>query len=258
MDSRKGQSQSGTRRRRTRTTAEQLALLEESFARDHMPGKEERLRLVDAVGMTYKQIVVWFQNRRAKERSDERKTYFASRRSGTASSAAQASAHRHNPLASDSRGPVASHAQYPRSQQQSLVGNAVEASQYGYGHTAAPGIPSYPQAAAAQPAPTPMTWTNETTVFQHPGYHAPAGVQHSQPSVRTQPHASPRSLPQPPRQAQLLPPAGDGHLMLPPPKPRAADHSGTDLLQYCLNSRSFKSSIALPVPRVDTARILQQ
>lgn len=54
-------------------------MLEESFARDNMPDKEERLRLVEAVGMTYKQIVVWFQNRRAKERSDERKLYFSSR-----------------------------------------------------------------------------------------------------------------------------------------------------------------------------------
>lgn len=55
-----------TIRKRTRATAEQLTVLEDTFAVNVSPNSKLRKQLSDQLKMTDRSIQIWFQNRRAK------------------------------------------------------------------------------------------------------------------------------------------------------------------------------------------------
>lgn len=54
------------KKKRTRTTPEQLRILQKAFAVDPMPNSNARLTLAKKLGMNARAVQVWFQNRRAK------------------------------------------------------------------------------------------------------------------------------------------------------------------------------------------------
>lgn len=60
------QQQQTTTRKRTRATAEQLAVLEETFAVNVSPNSKLRKQLAERLQMSERSIQIWFQNRRAK------------------------------------------------------------------------------------------------------------------------------------------------------------------------------------------------
>lgn len=59
---------SGTekKRKRQRTSPEQLSILEQMFKGNRTPDYETRTRLSKQLGMTPRRIQIWFQNKRAK------------------------------------------------------------------------------------------------------------------------------------------------------------------------------------------------
>ncbi len=59
---------SGRKKKRHRTTPEQLRTLEETYEREKMPNQELRERLAKKLGMTPRRVQIWFQNKRAKEK----------------------------------------------------------------------------------------------------------------------------------------------------------------------------------------------
>ncbi|CAI8006467.1 Homeobox protein SAX-1 (Fragment) [Geodia barretti] len=58
------------RRYRANYTPSQLRALEDVFAEKHYVNKEERYRLSLEVGVTDKQVKMWFQNRRTKMKKE--------------------------------------------------------------------------------------------------------------------------------------------------------------------------------------------
>lgn len=56
------------RTKRKRKTPEQLAVLEREFEANPMPNKEMRDQLSSHLGLTSRQVQIWFQNKRAKEK----------------------------------------------------------------------------------------------------------------------------------------------------------------------------------------------
>lgn len=62
-----------TPKRRKRTTHDQLKILEDTFKRDTKPDGVLRKRLAVELGMAPRGVQVWFQNRRAKEKTKARK-----------------------------------------------------------------------------------------------------------------------------------------------------------------------------------------
>ena len=61
------------KKKRTRTSTEQLRILQRAFATDPMPSSSARLALSKRLGMNPRAVQVWFQNRRAKEKLDARR-----------------------------------------------------------------------------------------------------------------------------------------------------------------------------------------
>lgn len=61
------------KKKRTRTSTEQLKILQKAFATDPMPSSAARLALSKRLGMNPRAVQVWFQNRRAKEKLDARR-----------------------------------------------------------------------------------------------------------------------------------------------------------------------------------------
>ncbi|OAD80956.1 Homeodomain-like DNA binding domain-containing transcription factor, partial [Phycomyces blakesleeanus NRRL 1555(-)] len=53
-------------RKRTRATADQLAVLEDTFAVNVSPNSKLRKQLAEQLQMSERSIQIWFQNRRAK------------------------------------------------------------------------------------------------------------------------------------------------------------------------------------------------
>ncbi|XP_017695326.1 PREDICTED: homeobox protein NOBOX-like [Lepidothrix coronata] len=74
-------------RKRSRTfyNAEQLEELEKVFLEDHYPDTEKRMELAAAFGVMPKQILIWFQNRRAKWRKSEKLNAKGNRKHPTSS-----------------------------------------------------------------------------------------------------------------------------------------------------------------------------
>ncbi|RCH89574.1 hypothetical protein CU097_007045 [Rhizopus azygosporus] len=61
-------------RKRTRTTPEQLAVLEKSFSMNPSPNSRVREQLSHQLGMPERSIQIWFQNRRAKMKSQAKRS----------------------------------------------------------------------------------------------------------------------------------------------------------------------------------------
>ncbi|KAI8137292.1 hypothetical protein BJV82DRAFT_583795 [Fennellomyces sp. T-0311] len=61
-----GTTKPNTNRKRTRATAEQLAVLEDTFSVNVSPNAKHRKQLSEQLGMSERSIQIWFQNRRAK------------------------------------------------------------------------------------------------------------------------------------------------------------------------------------------------
>lgn len=59
------------KKKRTRTSPEQLRILQKAFASDPMPSSAARLALSKKLGMNARAVQVWFQNRRAKAKRAE-------------------------------------------------------------------------------------------------------------------------------------------------------------------------------------------
>ncbi|KAF7725448.1 hypothetical protein EC973_009622 [Apophysomyces ossiformis] len=60
-------------RKRTRATPEQLAILEKTFSFNSAPNSRIREQLSRQLGMTERSIQIWFQNRRAKEKTKQKR-----------------------------------------------------------------------------------------------------------------------------------------------------------------------------------------
>jgi len=56
------------RKKRQKTTPEQLLILEESFQTDKLPSPSARSKLAKHLGMSPRRVQIWFQNKRAKEK----------------------------------------------------------------------------------------------------------------------------------------------------------------------------------------------
>ncbi|KAF7682914.1 Homeobox protein HD-5 [Astathelohania contejeani] len=58
-----------TKRKRTKLSEKQIKTLEESFLGNHHPGGEVKDELSSKLGIPVKTVQIWFQNRRAKDKS---------------------------------------------------------------------------------------------------------------------------------------------------------------------------------------------
>jgi len=56
----------GNKKKRQRTSPDQLAILEQIFQTDKMPSQQTRIQLADQLGMSSRRVQIWFQNKRAK------------------------------------------------------------------------------------------------------------------------------------------------------------------------------------------------
>lgn len=54
------------KKKRVRTTPDQLEILERRFQTDKMPNQQTRVQLADQLGMSSRRVQIWFQNKRAK------------------------------------------------------------------------------------------------------------------------------------------------------------------------------------------------
>ena len=63
------------KKKRTRTSTEQLRILQKAFQTDPMPNSGARAALSKKLGMSTRAVQVWFQNRRAKEKLDANGTF---------------------------------------------------------------------------------------------------------------------------------------------------------------------------------------
>lgn len=63
----------GPKKKRTRTSPEQLRILQKAFSQDPMPNAAARLTLAKKLGMNVRAVQVWFQNRRAKGKLDQKR-----------------------------------------------------------------------------------------------------------------------------------------------------------------------------------------
>jgi len=54
------------KKKRQRTSPDQLAILEQIFQTDKMPNQQTRVHLADKLGMSSRRVQIWFQNKRAK------------------------------------------------------------------------------------------------------------------------------------------------------------------------------------------------
>lgn len=62
------------KKKRQRTSPDQLAILEQIFQTDKMPSQQTRVQLADQLGMSSRRVQIWFQNKRAKVKRGQTKT----------------------------------------------------------------------------------------------------------------------------------------------------------------------------------------
>ncbi|KAJ3276484.1 hypothetical protein HK104_003665, partial [Borealophlyctis nickersoniae] len=65
--------ESTPKKKRVRTSNEQLEILQRTFAEDPMPSSAVRNRIAEDLGMSARSVQVWFQNRRAKVKLDAKR-----------------------------------------------------------------------------------------------------------------------------------------------------------------------------------------
>lgn len=70
------------KKKRTRTTPEQLRILQKAFNSDPMPNSGTRVALAKKLGMNARAVQVWFQNRRAKAKLEAKRAESGGRSSG--------------------------------------------------------------------------------------------------------------------------------------------------------------------------------
>lgn len=58
-----------SKRKRTKLSAEQLSILEDSYRMNHHPSTEIKEAMALQIGIPVKNVQIWFQNRRAKDKS---------------------------------------------------------------------------------------------------------------------------------------------------------------------------------------------
>ncbi|RUS34144.1 hypothetical protein BC938DRAFT_482267 [Jimgerdemannia flammicorona] len=68
-------STSSTSKKRTRATPEQLAVLEETFVSNTSPNSKVREQLAEKLNMSERSIQIWFQNRRAKVKTIQKRAH---------------------------------------------------------------------------------------------------------------------------------------------------------------------------------------
>lgn len=68
-------SSSSTSKKRTRATPEQLAVLEETFVSNTSPNSKVREQLAEKLNMSERSIQIWFQNRRAKVKTIQKRAH---------------------------------------------------------------------------------------------------------------------------------------------------------------------------------------
>ena len=66
------EEENGAGRNRLKYTLSQLETLEANFAIEQIPSLETRFRLAEALGITPRNVQIWFQNRRARSRDGRR------------------------------------------------------------------------------------------------------------------------------------------------------------------------------------------
>jgi len=64
------------KKKRQRTSPDQLAILEQIFQTDKMPSQQTRVQLADQLGMSSRRVQIWFQNKRAKVKRGQNKSEF--------------------------------------------------------------------------------------------------------------------------------------------------------------------------------------
>jgi len=62
------------KKKRQRTSPDQLAILETIFQTDKMPSQQTRVQLADQLGMSSRRVQIWFQNKRAKVKRGQMKS----------------------------------------------------------------------------------------------------------------------------------------------------------------------------------------
>jgi len=60
------------KKKRQRTSPDQLAILEQIFQTDKMPNQQTRVHLADQLGMSSRRVQIWFQNKRQSMRQTSR------------------------------------------------------------------------------------------------------------------------------------------------------------------------------------------
>lgn len=68
------------KKKRHRTTPEQLRVLEETYEKEKMPNQELREKLAKKLGMTPRRVQIWFQNKRAKDKRLRQQQIFEARK----------------------------------------------------------------------------------------------------------------------------------------------------------------------------------
>lgn len=58
-----------SKRKRTKLSEEQLSILEESYRMNHHPSSDIKETMASKIGIPVKNVQIWFQNRRAKDKS---------------------------------------------------------------------------------------------------------------------------------------------------------------------------------------------
>ncbi|KAK9764205.1 hypothetical protein K7432_008489 [Basidiobolus ranarum] len=74
-DSREDKKDTASSKKRTRATAEQLSILEETFLTNTSPNSKVREALAERVKMSERSIQIWFQNRRAKVKLMQKRSH---------------------------------------------------------------------------------------------------------------------------------------------------------------------------------------
>jgi hypothetical protein len=69
----------GPKKKRTRTSPEQLKVLQSAFDADPLPNAVTRMNLAKQLGMNVRAVQIWFQNRRAKGKLDQKRNEHVSK-----------------------------------------------------------------------------------------------------------------------------------------------------------------------------------